>query len=178
MGEIANDCVPLQPFSFSDHSKIVESLKDQFMFDREDVTNESVILPAEANVDVPALFVRLAMASLKSNNEIQLQTSIFQAMRSLDNVTILDESIKKIPAISSRLLGFLAGLNAPTAEKAIDTKGLLQLYAEKYFPKNLVSEKAKLKMADAEPGSVYQSKFLAGLGCTNYHGKRRGEPGH
>jgi hypothetical protein len=63
-------------------------------------------------------------------------------------VTIPDESIKKIPAKSSRLLGFLAGLNAPTK----DTKGLLQLYAEKYFLKNLVSEKAKLKMADAEPG--------------------------
>eukprot|EP00978_Attheya_sp_CCMP212_P017374 scaffold46189_cov43-Attheya_sp.AAC.1 len=134
MNEIANDFVPLQPFSFSDHGKIVGCLKDEFMFDREDVTNESVILPDEANVDVPASFVRLAMVSLKSNNEIQLQTSIFQAMRKLDNVTIPDESINKIPAISSGLLGFLAGLNAPTTtmytEQAIDTKGLLQLYAE------------------------------------------------
>ena len=100
MPEIANDCAPLCAVSANYHSKIVDCLKDHFVFEKNYVTNESDFfasqqLEAGAGAragDDATQFVKIAMKSLKARNEAQLQSGMFRAMQKLESVTVPEES--------------------------------------------------------------------------------------
>ena len=137
MPEIANDCAPLCAVSANYHSKIVDCLKEHFVFEKNYVTNESDFfasqqLEAGAGAragDDATQFVKIAMKSLKARNEAQLQSGMFRTMQKLESVTVLEESIKPVPAKLTELVNFLAakvGIGSSTMYAEKDTKSLLR----------------------------------------------------
>jgi RIO1 family len=167
MNEIANDFAPLRPVSASNHSHIVECLKDHFAFDRKVTENEADFLLDDN--EAPQDFVKNVMTVLKSSStEGDLQDGIFHAMRKLQNISVPEESRKepkpkRFEYLRNIFRNIARGDRVAYAEK--DTKSLLELYATKYLPEGLVDGRAQQRMKVAEPGLFVKASSRPDVGA-------------